>query len=208
MWCTGPKTPMSRKRHGEQFDIRTNIPAVLDDLAALDKKLVAGLRRSLRDAGDSIIDRQRDILATESPGTLTRRQYAKAQPSRRGGYRRGALAKALAGARLARVEGAESTGRSKHQTRKTIADGLVTRLSNNRKRGASVRVATKSGSPAKAFNQKIIRHRVFGTNVWAAQKGLQYFSRGVAVGMVESRTRMEQAIKDAQDVVRRNPPIS
>jgi hypothetical protein len=192
----------------QPFDIRTNLPAVLDDLKAVDKALVTGLRKSMKKAGDAIVDRQREILATENPGTLTKREYTKAQPTRRGGYRRGALAKALAGARLARVEGAESTGRSKNQTRQAIADGLKMKVPTGNSKRLNLKVATTSGSPSKAFNQKIIKHRVFGTDVWASQKGLEYFSRGVAIGGVEARDRLEQVIKDAQQVVRTNPPIS
>lgn len=193
----------------EPFDIRTNIPAVLDDLARVDKALVTGLRRSIRDAGDAIIDHQRRILATENPGTLTKRQYTKAQPARRGGYRRGPAARALGGARLARIDGAASTGRSKNETRKTISDGLKTRMSVGKKRGASVRIATTSASPAKAFNQKIIRHRVFGSSsTWAAQKGLEYFSRGVSIGASTTRERIEEILKEAQANMRRNPPVS
>jgi hypothetical protein len=195
----------------DDFDIRSNIPAVIADLAEVDKRLVRDLRRSIRESGERIIAEQREILASENPGTLTRRQYTRAQPTRRGGYRRGPLARQLGGARLKTVTGAASTGKSRRETRKRIADGLKTRLSVSKTRGASVRIVSTGASgdlPVKAFNRKVIRHRVFGTDTWAAQKGLQYFSRGIAAGASDARQRLEDVIREAQASIRRNPPIS
>lgn len=196
----------------DDFDIRSNIPAVIADLNALDRKLTTDLRRSIRNAGESIVSAQQQILKTENPGSLRGKAYTRPQPARRGGYRRGPLARQMGGARLAVVRAADSTGRSRRQMREQIAEGIRTRLSIAKKRGASVRVATTGAPmrtlPVKGLNRKTFRHPVFSSGRFAEQKGLQFFSRGIAAGASDARQRLEDVIREAQATVRRNPPIS
>jgi len=192
----------------KDLEIRTNVRGVLQDLRKADKTFARETRKALRDSGQVIVEEQARILDTESPGTMTGRTYRKPATGSRGGYRRGPNVRQFGGMRLDRVEG--DGGSSNRETRQTIKSGLRVRAGVGSARyGGFVRVVSTNADdvPAKAFNQKIVRHPVFGTGAWAAQKGLEWFKRGVVLGSRAARERLEKAIDDALGELRANPPV-
>ncbi|MCB2413649.1 hypothetical protein LGT39_12420 [Demequina sp. TTPB684] len=193
------------------YDVKTNLRAVVDDLKAISPKLARDMRRSLRETGESIIEEQQSILASVPVGaTVSRTRYTMAQPSRRGGYRRGPRARQLAGARIIGLD-AQASARGYHTgLRDQVASNLTTQVRTPRTgRGAAVRVASaKPFWGNKALNAKTWEHPVFaprGTRPYAKQAGNQYFQRGVAGGIVEAREALIAVVDEAAKLIKSHP---
>jgi len=192
------------------FDIKTNLPALLADLKQISPVVARETRRALREAGDATIAEQKRILLGEPVGgVVTAKQYTRAMPSRRGGYRRGPLAGQLGGARLVGVTQRSGTRSRSQGTRQKVAASLKTTVTTG-KRGGSVKVrATLPGPMDAAFNAKSWRHPVFkhsGEPPFVEQAGNQYFTRGARAAAEAARRAMFDAIEVALDVVQSHNP--
>jgi hypothetical protein len=156
--------------------VKTDIEETLKRLGEADKKLVTGFRRAVRQSGDAVIRAAGDVLDNESPGALTASEFTSV---------RGA------------VEGRAGSRPRDRNTRQAIKAGLKTRLSVSKTRGASVRVVTTTGQPAKGFNAERFRHAVFGNDaVKVGQKGTRFFKRGAEVGGKEFRQELQRVVRE------------
>lgn len=186
------------------FDVRTNLRPIMDELKAVEPRLATNFRRALRQTGDAVIQKQVEILRSEPVGgVVLSRTYAWLPGRSRGGYRRGPRAKELGGARLISVE-AQAAARSRHTgLRDEVAANLTTRVSAPASgKGASVRVkSTRPFWGSKALNAKTWRHRVFPQpgrrETWVMQHGNQYFTRGGYAGRPIAQGLIINAINDA-----------
>lgn len=192
----------------QTFEVRTNLRPLLEDLKQINPKLATGTRRALREAGDSIIARQRAILASVPVGgVVSKTTYTKSMANRRGGVRSGANKNKLAGARIISIE-SQASARGYHTgLREQAAANLTTRVTTPRSgRGASVRVASAKPSWInKALNSKKWRHPTFGHAPYVEQAGNQYFSTGVKSGIVEAREAIMQVVEDAAKLIKSHP---
>jgi len=193
----------------ESFDVRSNLPAIMQDLKRISPKLATGTRAALKDAGQSIIQHQQEILFSESVGgVVSKKTYSGPRPNSRGGYRRGPRARELGGARLISVEAAASARGYHTGLRDQMAANLKTQVRTPRTgRGAAVRVASKKPFWFnKALNAKTWRHPLFGNrNGWVVQSGNQYFRRGAKEGVVEARNSIIAVVEEAANLIKSHP---
>jgi hypothetical protein len=183
-----------------EFDVRSNLRPLIQDMKAISPKLATGFRKSLRETGNAIIERQQEILRTEPVGgVVTSTRYSLAQRNRRGGYRRGPRARELGGARIVSVDSRASSRERGRGLRASVAANLTTRVSTPASgRGASVRVASRTPAWSnKALNAKKWRHPVFGRPERIEQAGNQYFQRGAKAGVIEARAALLALVEDA-----------
>jgi hypothetical protein len=192
------------------FEVRTNLPALMADLKQISPVLWRETRAALREAGDAAHAEQLRILLGEPVGgVVSAKQYTWSMPNRRGGYRRGPLAAKLGGARLEGVTQQAGTRTRSQGTRQKVAGSLKVGLTMG-KRGGNVKVrATLPGPMDAAFNAKTWRHPVFrrsGQPPFVEQAGNEYFTRGAKAGAEASRRAMFDAIEVALDVVKSHNP--
>lgn len=193
------------------FDIKTNLPALLADLKQISPVLARETRRALKEAGDATIAEQTRILMGEPVGgVVTAKQYTRENmANRRGGYRRGPLAGQLGGARLVGVTQRSGTRTRSQGTRQKVAASLKTTVTTGKRAGRVKVRATLPGPMDAAFNAKSWRHPVFrrsGVPPFVEQAGNEYFTRGAKAGAEAARRAMFDAIEVALDVVKSHNP--
>lgn len=185
----------SRASHGEEalpgFDIRSNLRQVLTDLKEIDPALARGIRKKLRASGDRAVAAMKQILEEEGGGVVTGKTHAL------GVDRLGRARIRVKGLKVRDANRSRSTG-----ARKEVESGLSLRVTAGKSR-TSVRLVSAKGALRKPLNKKSWRHPVFASRdaKWVEQPGNQYFNRGAFSEMKQLKNDLEDAIREALDVI-------
>lgn len=177
-----------------EITIESNLREIIANCKAVSPALARDLRRSLRQSGQEIIADQKTELSKPSRGMAVKTGQRLKMVGGKGGKKQYL--------RAVNVYKEQAAGRSRSTgMREAIKAGLKTRVVAGKTRsGVSIKAQRPAGSKAPmpaAWNSKVFRHKVFGTDEWVSQYGNPYWWDPIKNGSAEAKKRIEQAINDA-----------